>query len=119
MLRNPVRLDPSEVFLVHPVDEVLQDVGRDILAEGCHGLENLFPIGGIHWAASISQDCSLCASDAASIMPRHTWQNVEKGRRSLWGTSCVLRMSFVGLPRGPYLPSRVRCISRHHPRNRS
>jgi len=46
MLRNSGRFEAAEVILVHPAEKILEDVGRDILAEGRDGLLNLFAIWG-------------------------------------------------------------------------
>ncbi|MBH0184186.1 MAG: hypothetical protein HP477_01855 [Nitrospira sp.] len=61
-------IDSSEIFLIHPTDKVVQNVGRDVLAVRCDGPENLFTV--VHCAGSIPQCRSLCERERASIMPR-------------------------------------------------
>lgn len=70
MPRNGGWIDSPEIFLIHPADKVVQNVGRDVLAVRCDGPEDLFTI--VHCAGSIPQCRSLCERERASIMPRQT-----------------------------------------------
>src|SRR6476620_1759576 len=71
---------PAEISSVHPGDKIAKNIRRDVRREGSEGLKQLFTVRVGHWGASISHVRSLCAMQAASIMPRR--QDVEKGTLS-------------------------------------
>ena len=77
MLCNGRQRDAAKIFIIHPGDEIPNDVGRDIRGKGSEGLKEFLAVGVNPGAVSIAQDHSLCAVNADSIMP--PLQDVEKG----------------------------------------
>jgi hypothetical protein len=70
MLRDRLQRNPAKIFMVHPGDEITKHIWWHVRRERDESLKEVFAVGGGHRVVSISQDRSLCAIWADSIMPR-------------------------------------------------
>src|SRR5687767_5700436 len=78
MLRDRLQRNPAEIVVVHSGDEITKHIRRHVRTKRGESLLEVFAVGKGHGGVSISQDRSLCAIWADSIMPRR--QAGETGR---------------------------------------
>src|SRR5688572_26350417 len=91
MLRDRLQRNPAEIVIVHPGDEITKHIRGHVPTKRGESLLEVFAVEGGHGGVSISQDRSLCAIWADSIMPRR--QAGETGRQISFN-DVVLRRSW-------------------------